>query len=227
MKAKILGLIAAVLLAGPVVSNAATTYYTFSGTVTTLVEQPASWNNGVNPNDYVSVGDAVTYVFAIDFDRPGEHTNWNGQTFTIPDVSVYDYFWVDLLEDVSSVTLPVPTLETTNPSSDALLNYGEYANTPVPIGRIFANSGYNQFMIYSIDHPDVSAWQVGTTLAGQSRALIWIDNNSYFDLFSLDLTLTGISATRPGVSPVPLPAAAWLLLSGLGGLGFVRKRRTA
>ena len=32
---------------------------------------------------------------------------------------------------------------------------------------------------------------------------------------------------RIDVAPIPLPAAVWLLAAGLGGLGFVARRRRA
>lgn len=38
---------------------------------------------------------------------------------------------------------------------------------------------------------------------------------------------SGISYTINNLAPVPLPAAAWLLLSGLGGLGWLRRRSAA
>lgn len=228
MNTTVLRLLAIGMLAAPVTVSATATYYTFTGTVTAVVEQVASWDNQVNPNNFVAVGDSVTYVFALDFDRLGEQTNWNGVTSTINDLGgLYDYFWADFLRNVSSPTLPVPTLEDTNLSSAASLNFGLSFNSggAGQIGEIWGNSRYNQFHIWSLTSPVVANWVVGTQLYGQSRALIWLGNDTYFDSFSLDLRLSDISSTMPATSSVPEPGTLALLGIGLTGLGLSRRRK--
>ena len=47
----------------------------------------------------------------------------------------------------------------------------------------------------------------------------------YFQLGGASGVRDGFVGTITSIAPVPLPAAAWLLLSGLGGLGLLRRRR--
>lgn len=63
-----------------------------------------------------------------------------------------------------------------------------------------------------------------TTALATQKVDFWFDEPGFFNvdtfrLYSATLTVTGVSA-------VPLPAPFWLLLSALGGLGVMRRRRS-
>lgn len=228
MPARLILLVMLALLARP--ASAASLFYTFQGTVTSIVEQQASHDNLVNPNDYVQIGQNVTYVLEIDFARPGQHTINTGNTFTIPDAGIDDYFFADLVRDVSSVTLPVPTLDVTTPVfGDLLMQYGddvETGNVNSRVGWIFLNSHANEFRIFKVGEL-VSEWQVGSTVYALSKALIFFGNDTYYDSFFTELRLTSISDTRPGAG-VPAPAVSSLLAIGLSamlGSTWLRRHR--
>ena len=71
--------------------------------------------------------------------------------------------------------------------------------------------------------------QVKRNIVDRPGVVHLIDEDIYFDILFLEWTdPTGDTAVRyVRTSPVPVPAAAWLMASGLGLLGFLRRRRSA
>jgi hypothetical protein len=66
-------------------------------------------------------------------------------------------------------------------------------------------------------------YSFNVTPTGDSYYLGWSSGTEF--------SITGLSNTTAGVwsaaQPVPIPASVWLMLSGLGGLGFLARRRSA
>ena len=97
-------------------------------------------------------------------------------------------------------------------------------------GREFNYSGIRLNGLAYARRVELSNISLGAGLgAAVESLLIWnlaegVD--SYKFTFSAAATSLGLDKVAVDIGPVPLPAAAWMLLSGLAGVGFFTRRST-
>jgi hypothetical protein len=215
MKIKRLAILSALALpAAPIAVNADTVSYTFTGTVSSGFDDIGLFGA---PGSENLAGASFTAVFDINLAREsigGDILQVSGGTefgTASPFVS-------------ESLTINGHTTNFVGGFFDiALVNVG----TQFMVDALAANNNSLNFSFSnssgSLPFSSLSAPLSYTAMASDetSGALVLGDGTGQAEA---DLNLLPTEVT---IAPVPLPAAAWLMLSGLGGLGVMARKRKA
>ena len=209
LKGRLLGAIATGLLALPGTTQAAvvTVWDTFDGT-------PIEFGMQVG----FGIFQGVKFV-------PSASGFFVGFTFGAWQMAGTDD-WVFTLHSDSSGS-PGSVLETT-PSIDVAPISG--TNPPgvyngTASGATFLTAGNSYWLMAQLPSSAAGGWSQIETGIGTRAFCFTGPTCSSFTVSNDDSA--GAFEVRVQTSPVPLPAAAWLLLSGLAGFGFMTRRRTA
>ena len=190
----------------------------------TLVKFNASYNG-----TYTSLGQLPDYMNAISFDSKGNLWGINSGNF-----SLYS------IDPATGAQLSAKFISSSNPG-DAYVYY----LAPQSDGSFLTTSGYS---LNRLD-PATGRITAGQSLTSYSYQLGLgsagnlynaVGGQGFTTLQSIDrasgtVSTIGNSTSAPpatyyygfvSASPVPVPGAAWLLVSGVGCLGFFRKRTT-
>ncbi|MEW8413609.1 MAG: hypothetical protein AB2728_10890 [Candidatus Thiodiazotropha sp.] len=197
----LLGFVLVILMSISTFAGAAPFRYTFSGNVTNISD-----GAGAAATAGITTGGAISYTFLVDRDQPGTYTRNNGSTFILTDTLNTDFFYDDLLS--GSVIDEVNGGFFTSPTSIAEYNRG-YNSLNTNYSQLLGGSNNNFVQITS--SLDFDLWGVGQYVQGMEAA--WSNSGA--------ITIVNSNLRLSSITPVPIPAAAWLFATGLLGLlGF-------
>lgn len=164
---------------------------------------------------YGMAGAALSFTDMLTFDLPdGMTSTMVGFSITVDGTYTPSSPSFDYVTGYAGVSLGGATAD------------GSYAQGA---GEAFINRTYSgQVLVYDGTAVGVSAslFPFVQTYGNVSSAYFDLSNTARVAL-QLEPGVTFTSESGSFLTAVPLPAAAWLLLSGLAGLGFVGRRRTA
>lgn len=178
-------------------------YYSVGATITNI------YNSTGLPYDE-KLNDQLQYVFEIDFDRQGQQTNKEGNTFYLS-----GHFFTDLL--VGDLISPIEGKGFMPDDSWQELNYG----------RFLFNKNFPQYLEFDVGG-NGSILYLNLYSNTMENYLHYYDTESNYtsDQFSLAINNVETSQTNP-VSPIPEPTTISLL--GIGIMGLIgsqyRERR--
>ncbi|MCU7873689.1 MAG: hypothetical protein KZQ91_13190 [Candidatus Thiodiazotropha sp. (ex Lucinoma borealis)] len=185
------------------IAEAAISYYTFEGTVSST----ANDNAGAIALAGVQDNQSLAYIFAVDPLLGGSSTQNDGTLIPRNDNATFDYFFADFL--AGSMINEVNGGSHNSSVHIAEYNYGSNNNV-ASSGWLQGGSADNSVTITS-NALDFTNWVIGTTVFGLEKAY---STGNVSSSLSSSLTLMAIS----NVNPVPLPPAFLLMGSGLIGL---------
>ncbi len=222
-------ILATIVLMAPFAAAAAPTTYDFTGIVTSATGLYSS----------VAVGTTVTGTYTFDLGNAMQ-----ADSTLLSDVGSQNVNWLAQAESGTETgTVGTSAFVFSSTAQAGAVSYETNSNTAQSVlvqtsvsGGPDPNSG-NPFQGVEENRTTALASSSSSMILTGSTADPWLPSGlpdfananeggtGWFEVNNADGTDGAVHYQITSLNPVPLPAAAWLLLSGLGGFGFFTRRR--